>query len=51
MERKEFEDKKIESSVTYFPALQKSLPHSWYSDIEISDVTVKRDDAKVPIGF
>ena len=49
LKRKELEEEEIESSVTYFPALQTSLPHSWCSGLEISDVAAKHDDAKVPI--
>ena len=51
LKRKELEEEEeeIESSVTYFPALQTSLPHSWCPGLEISDVAAKHDDAKVPI--
>ena len=49
LKRKELEEEEIESSVTYFPALQTSLPHSWYSGLEISDVAAKYGDAKVLI--
>ena len=48
LKRKQFPQQVPDSSSTYLHLINQVLSHSWRSNLDISDVVAKLDDAKVP---